>query len=756
MMAFSRKSSKTKKPSDKNNFNLEAEWETLKLALTSLVDFLDNKGQKKPFDNTKWMTYYDKVYKLCTEKVKSGTSSSGTKPPPFLYKKYGESINNYLSERVVPVLQKEKNILEEAVRRWNDHKLVVRYMEKLFNYLDMFFTKHNSIDNLKTVGLKAYYTYVYEAIKKNLCEALLEKIEAERNNELIERSQMKDGVELFREMGLGTLNAYKRDFEKPMLEKTELYYRKEAVQWINSDSAPTYLLKAETRLKQEEDRAKSYLDSSTISPLIKEVQKQLISQYIDVLLNMDQSGFKHMLENLSEKHTDIARMYDLFKKVDTIDEMSKMFREYVKLEGVSVVKEYSSEAEIDVNGYIEKLLAMHNKYKDLLNTAFQNDQVFSEAIKDAFTHFVNIDIEHSGSQTKTTTAELLSKYCNYVMKTEPTTSDSELGKLLDSIVDVFIYVSDKDMFQEYYRRQLSHRLLLDNANFSMEKDLISRLKRSLGASFTSKLEGMIKDKTISASQSMEFSNSSFTKDLSIDFTPTVLTMSFWPPFQISSLSLPPVMQDCIIAFKKFYDTTTEARSLKWVHKLGSTQLSARYKYGDREILMSTTQATIMLLFNTKNEYTVAEIREALSIPLQEFKTALLSLCVYKKTRLLLKTPNNHKLNLEDSFKLNEDFKSKMFRVKMKTGQSRFTNEDRTEIAESTRMERQSAIEAAIVRIMKSHKKMQHRNLTNEVVKQLMTHFKPDPKVIKRRIEDLISRDYLERDENDASLYHYIS
>jgi Cullin protein neddylation domain len=42
-----------------------------------------------------------------------------------------------------------------------------------------------------------------------------------------------------------------------------------------------------------------------------------------------------------------------------------------------------------------------------------------------------------------------------------------------------------------------------------------------------------------------------------------------------------------------------------------------------------------------------------------------------------------------------------------------------------------------------------------VVKQLHT-FRPQPAVIKRRIEHLIDQDYLERDEKDATLYHYVA
>jgi hypothetical protein len=55
-------------------------------------------------------------------------------------------------------------------------------------------------------------------------------------------------------------------------------------------------------------------------------------------------------------------------------------------------------------------------------------------------------------------------------------------------------------------------------------------------------------------------------------------------------------------------------------------------------------------------------------------------------------------------------------------------------------DRKHAVEASIVRVMKARKTMPHQQLVMEVSQQLMKLFKPDPKVIKNRIESLISRE----------------
>lgn len=60
--------------------------------------------------------------------------------------------------------------------------------------------------------------------------------------------------------------------------------------------------------------------------------------------------------------------------------------------------------------------------------------------------------------------------------------------------------------------------------------------------------------------------------------------------------------------------------------------------------------------------------------------------------------------------------------------------------------------------LRSRRELGHTHLVNEVLSQLAGRFKPDVGLIKKRIEDLISREYLERpDEVGApSMYRYLA
>jgi cullin 3 len=71
-------------------------------------------------------------------------------------------------------------------------------------------------------------------------------------------------------------------------------------------------------------------------------------------------------------------------------------------------------------------------------------------------------------------------------------------------------------------------------------------------------------------------------------------------------------------------------------------------------------------------------------------------------------------------------------------------------------DRRHLVEAAIVRIMKARKSLNHNDLIAEVTRQLSTRFNPSPQFIKKRIESLIEREYLERSEEEHRVYNYVA
>ena len=67
------------------------------------------------------------------------------------------------------------------------------------------------------------------------------------------------------------------------------------------------------------------------------------------------------------------------------------------------------------------------------------------------------------------------------------------------------------------------------------------------------------------------------------------------------------------------------------------------------------------------------------------------------------------------------------------------------------IEREFIIDSRLMRVMKSRKQLGHHKLVKYCCK-MITIFKPDGNLINKRIELLLERNYIRRDESDSNSY----
>ena len=98
-------------------------------------------------------------------------------------------------------------------------------------------------------------------------------------------------------MRVNCIDAYEKGFEGPFIQETAAFYKRESAKWIEEDSCPDYMKKAEKRLQEEHERAVAYLDKNTEQKLIRVVETELIANHQKSLLEMEHSGFIAQLKN---------------------------------------------------------------------------------------------------------------------------------------------------------------------------------------------------------------------------------------------------------------------------------------------------------------------------------------------------------------------------------------------------------------------------------------------------------------------------
>nr|XP_027098302.1 cullin-1-like isoform X2 [Coffea arabica] len=696
---------------------LEHGWEFMQNGIQKLKIILEGNAEMH-FSAEDYISLYTTIYNMCTQKPPHDYSQQ-------LYEKYKEAFDDYITSTVLPSLRGKHDefMLRELVNRWANHKIMV-----------------------------------YQELKVKVRDAVIALIDQEREGDQIDRALLKNVLDIFVEIGMGQMDYYENDFELEMLEDSAAFYSVKASNWIVEDSCPDYMLKAEECLKKEKDRVSQYLHLSSETKLLDKVQHELLITYINQLLEKEHSGCRALLRD--DKVDDLSRMYRLFHKVPKgLDPVANVFKQHVTDEGMVLVQQAedaaSNRAETvgasQEQDFVKKVIQLHDKYMAYVNDCFSNSTLFHKALKDAFEVFCNKVVAGSSS------AELLASYCDNILKKggSEKLSDEAIEDTLDKVVKLLAYVSDKDLFAEFYRKKLSRRLLFDkSANDDHERLILTKLKQQCGGQFTSKMEGMVTDLTLAKENQnhfQEYLNNNPVAAPGIDLTVTVLTTGFWPSYKSSDLSLPEELVKCVEVFKDFYQTKTKHRKLSWIYSLGTCNINGKFEPKPIELIVGTYQAAVLLLFNASDRLSYSEIKTQLYLADDDLVRLLQSLSC-AKYKILKKEPNTRSVSQNDFFEFNSKFTDRMRRIRIPLPPV----DERKKVVEDVDKDRRYAIDASIVRIMKSRKVLGHQQLVLECVQQLGRMFKPDVKAIKKRIEDLITRDYLEREKENPNSYKYLA
>ena len=436
------------------------------------------------------------------------------------------------------------------------------------------------------------------------------------------------------------------------------------------------------------------------------------------------------------------------------------FVQFVRQEGLQLVADKRKEVVV-----VELL-----KFRECLTALIQSLPKGSETIqlKSAWEEVVNQD---------EAIAELLAKHLDLILKSnkkldeQQSASDQWLNRIISGL---FVPLQAKDVFEAFYKKDLAKRLLWSRVvSIDIEKQVCSLLKAECGAAYTSKMEGMFQDIDWSRDSMMLYKQSvSAGEELApspaVDVEVQVLTTGYWPVYpQYPNLVLPEPLKDHQDRFSNYYKTKHQGRRMAWQYALGHCVVKCSGFTKTYELIVSLCQALVLIQFETSEaKLTLPTLMQAVGLEdRDEMERILQSLALGKDgTRILRKIdydvePGKKKkvrMNVDDrdEFEISSTFTSNQRRIRINNIMMKESKEERDKTVEAVSRDRLYSIDAVIVRIMKARKSIPHQMLIPQVLEQLK--FPAQPADVKKRIESLIEREYMERDANDRSRYNYLA
>jgi len=239
----------------------------------------------------------------------------------------------------------------------------------------------------------------------------------------------------------------------------------------------------------------------------------------------------------------------------------------------------------------------------------------------------------------------------------------------------------------------------------------------------------------------------------IDFSIQVLSSGSWPFSQSTPFSLPSELEKSYNRFNEYYTSVHSGRKLNWLYQMCKGDLVTNCFKNKYTFQASTFQMAVLLQFNEQLSATVQQIQTNTGINQDQL---IQIIQILLKAKILTSTDDEANINDASVLELFEGYKNKKLRININIPLKQEQKIEHENTQKYIEEDRKMEIQAAIVRIMKTRKVYQHMLLVGEVLQILATRFKPKIPLIKKCIDTLIEKEYLERVENQKDTYSYLA
>ncbi|XP_013403500.1 cullin-5-like [Lingula anatina] len=766
----------------------EDKWPSMRPTVLKLL-------RQEPVTRAEWQDLFWSVHSVCLWDDKG---------PNKVHEALQTDILEFIKQAQTRVLQHQEDsaLLKAYIAEWSKFFAQCDYLPKPFGQLESSLSgkPHSTIQKknqgeesiVRKLMLDSWNQSIFSNIKHRLQGSAMKLVHAERNGEAFD-SQLVIGVrESYVNLSSDAedkLKIYRDNFERAYLDATASFYKAKAPQYLDANGVQNYMRYAEMKLKEEEQRAQRYLETrkgcNSVAALTECCVNALVTAFKETILAEGPGMIKR---NETEK---LRLMFSLMDRVpDGIQPMLCYLEEHVINAGLADMMDAADTITTDSEKYVEQLLALFNKFSELVSEAFgddprfltSRDKAYREVVNDTKIFKLDLPVKNKGVGTKTQPEskcpELLANYCDMLLRKTPLSkklTSEEVERKLKDVLLVLKYVQNKDVFMRYHKAHLTRRLILDtSADNEKEENMVEWLREvGMPADYVNKLARMFQDIKVSEDLNTEFkeahrnNNEGIAESINIK----ILNAGAWARSSDRvSVSLPMELEDYIPEVEEFYRLKHSGRKLQWHHLMSNGIITFTNEVGKFDVEVTTFQMAVLFAWNqrSKEKITYENLKLATELPDSELRRTLWSLVAFPKLKrqvLLCEPEAKSPKDFGDStlFHVNQQFSlikngkvQKRGKINVIGRLQLSTEKSKEEDNEGIVQLRILRVQEAIVKIMKMRKKITNAALQTELVEILKNMFLPSKKMIKEQIEWLIEHKYMKRDEDNINMFIYMA
>ena len=715
-----------------------------------------------------------------------GMADAGDSESEALFNYHNKTIQGYIEDCYNLIRKETKSqLIDSFIKQTENINFLIYWMNRIFTYLDRFFTKAKNKNSLSQNAISLYRQYFFDPIQSDIYIEVNKLIKEDRNCNIESRPKIKTILKILYDIDLDNPKIVKENNKISWVAEKGVETRNNATtyqdKWfqhfsietnkfakdkgnadIHNMSAPEYIVSQLKFIDEESVRETEYINPKYHPKINEIIYKFLIGENAEELSKMD-TGIPYMFN--TKRNEELKNTFQLFKyHPQSLDVITGAFVPYIRKRGEDINQ--NKEITKDPKKFIPQLISLKKEMDSLVAECFENHPQFQDKKNKAFSLFMVKDLY----------AKQLSNYTDFCMRNGfKGKSQEEIENTLNDIIGLYKCLNSKLVFQLETNKKMSDRLIKNvSLSTNTEKIFISKLKQESGVTYVNKMTEMMNDleKNKKEIESYKSSQSKGTPN-GIKFNIQVISQSAWDinNKSMEKIELTPFLKVCLEDFENFYLKKHSGQKLRWC--LGLSKLDIQHlKLKNKNISISTLPQYLTLYYLEKNgALTILKVAELLGCQVSTVLTDIHGLVFnpsynpqgQAEKGLIVGSfnANTKEFKETDTISLNKNFtvaRQKFNTLPLAVKKSAAeVRETELEEAQITKRYQDNILQATLTRIMKSRigQTTTHVWLINEASKQIDL-FKAQPQQIKENIEKLIEKNIMKRSDKNRTCYDYIA